>query len=87
MPAYGTNVLTNVINEAGGYPTKNFMWGRFDNCSKISGETQAALEAVEEIAAVPGLDGLFVGPSDLSIALSNGAGIDKTAKQIDGKLP
>ena len=42
-------------------------------------ETQAALDAVEEIAAVPGLDGLFVGPSDLSIALSNGAGIDKTA--------
>jgi aldehyde:ferredoxin oxidoreductase len=44
MPAYGTNVLTNVINEAGGYPTKNFMWGRFETCSKISGETQAALE-------------------------------------------
>lgn len=44
LPAYGTNVLTNVINEAGGYPTKNFMWGRFDGCSKISGETQAALE-------------------------------------------
>jgi aldehyde:ferredoxin oxidoreductase len=44
LPAYGTNVLTNVINEAGGYPTKNFMWGRFDTCSKISGETQAALE-------------------------------------------
>jgi 4-hydroxy-2-oxoheptanedioate aldolase len=43
-------------------------------------ETQAALEAVEEIAAVPGLDGLFVGPSDLSIALSKGVGIDKTAK-------
>lgn len=42
-------------------------------------ETQAALDAVEEIASVPGLDGLFVGPSDLSIALSNGAGIDKTA--------
>jgi aldehyde:ferredoxin oxidoreductase len=44
LPAYGTNVLTNVINEAGGYPTKNFMWGRFDNCSKISGETQAETE-------------------------------------------
>ena len=44
LPAYGTNVLTNVINEAGGYPTKNFMWGRFDGCSKISGETQAAVE-------------------------------------------
>ena len=37
LPTYGTNVLTNVINEAGAYPTKNFMWGRFDNCSKISG--------------------------------------------------
>ena len=44
LPAYGTNVLTNVINEAGGYPTKNFMWGQFDNCSKISGETQAETE-------------------------------------------
>jgi aldehyde:ferredoxin oxidoreductase len=44
LPAYGTNVLTNVINEAGAYPTKNFMWGRFDNCDKISGETQAAVE-------------------------------------------
>ena len=40
-------------------------------------ETQEALDAVDEIAAVPGLDGLFVGPSDLSIALSNGAGIDR----------
>jgi 4-hydroxy-2-oxoheptanedioate aldolase len=40
-------------------------------------ETQEALDNVEAIAAVPGLDGLFVGPSDLSIALSNGAGIDR----------
>jgi aldehyde:ferredoxin oxidoreductase len=44
LPAFGTNVLTNVLNEAGAYPTKNFMWGRFDGCSKISGETQAATE-------------------------------------------
>ena len=44
LPAYGTNVLTNVINEAGGYPTKNFMWGRFDGCSKISRRAFAALE-------------------------------------------
>jgi aldehyde:ferredoxin oxidoreductase len=44
LPAYGTNVLTNVLNEAGSYPTKNFMWGRFEGCSDISGETQAALE-------------------------------------------
>jgi aldehyde:ferredoxin oxidoreductase len=44
LPAYGTNVLANVINEAGAYPTKNFMWGRFDNCSAISGETEAEIE-------------------------------------------
>ena len=44
LPAYGTNVLTNVLNEAGGYPTRNFQTGRFEGASKISGETQAALE-------------------------------------------
>ena len=44
-------------------------------------ETVQALDAVDEIAATPGLDGLFVGPSDLSIALSRGAGIDKTGAQ------
>jgi aldehyde:ferredoxin oxidoreductase len=44
LPAYGTNVLTNVINEAGGYPTHNFASGRFDGAEKISGETQAETE-------------------------------------------
>ncbi len=40
-------------------------------------ETREALVALNDIAAVPGLDGLFVGPSDLSIALSNGAKLDR----------
>ena len=44
LPAYGTNVLTNVVNEAGAYPTHNFTWGRFENCTRISGETQAEAE-------------------------------------------
>jgi aldehyde:ferredoxin oxidoreductase len=44
LPAYGTNVLTNIINEAGALPTHNFLWGRFDGCSSISGETQAETE-------------------------------------------
>ena len=44
LPAYGTNILANVMNEVGGYPTYNFKQGRFDGTSKISGETQAALE-------------------------------------------
>ena len=44
LPAYGTNILTNVLNEAGAYPTRNFQTGRFEGASKISGETLAALE-------------------------------------------
>jgi aldehyde:ferredoxin oxidoreductase len=44
LPAFGTNVLTNVLNEAGAYPTFNFKQGQFDGASKISGEAQAALE-------------------------------------------
>ena len=44
LPAYGTNVLTNVINEAGAYPTNNFLKGQFDGANNISGETQAETE-------------------------------------------
>lgn len=44
LPAYGTNILTNVLNEAGGYPTYNFKQGRFEEAHKISGETQAETE-------------------------------------------
>ena len=32
-------------------------------------ETREALEQIEEIAALPGVDGIFIGPCDLSIAL------------------
>ncbi len=44
LPAYGTNVLTNVLNEAGGYPTYNFREGRYKHAADISGEAQAELE-------------------------------------------
>jgi aldehyde:ferredoxin oxidoreductase len=44
LPAYGTNVLTNVVNEAGGYPTNNFLYGRFKGAAAISGEAMAELE-------------------------------------------
>ncbi len=45
LPAYGTNVLTNILNEVGGYPTYNFKQGRFDGAAQISGETQAETES------------------------------------------
>jgi len=44
LPAYGTNVLTNILNEAGAYPTRNFKEGRFEGGSKISGEAAAERE-------------------------------------------
>jgi 4-hydroxy-2-oxoheptanedioate aldolase len=36
-------------------------------------ETREALEALDDILGVAGIDGVFIGPADLSIALSNGA--------------
>ena len=40
-------------------------------------ETADALKRLDEIAATPGLDGLYVGPSDLSLALGGSQGFDK----------
>ncbi len=39
-------------------------------------ETRAAQAALDDILAVDGIDGVFVGPSDFSIALSGGAKVD-----------
>jgi len=39
LPAYGTDVLINVINEAGALPTRNFSSGRFENADKVGGES------------------------------------------------
>ena len=39
LPTYGTNVLVNILNEAGGLPTRNFTTGQFVGADKISGET------------------------------------------------
>ena len=43
LPALGTAVLVNVINEAGTFPTKNFRSGRFEHAQDISGERIAEL--------------------------------------------
>jgi aldehyde:ferredoxin oxidoreductase len=39
LPTYGTNILINILNEAGGLPTKNFRYGQCAHHDKISGET------------------------------------------------
>ena len=39
LPTYGTDILINIINEAGGLPTRNFSSGRFEGADKVGGET------------------------------------------------
>lgn len=42
LSAYGTDVLINILNEAGGLPANNFTAGRIDWNDNISGETMNA---------------------------------------------
>lgn len=51
LPTYGTNILASIINEAGGYPTRNFTEGQFEGTHKISGEAQ--LEIIQQRGGVP----------------------------------
>ncbi len=41
LPAYGTAVLVNIINENGVFPTNNFQTSQFDQAEAISGEELA----------------------------------------------
>jgi len=45
-------------------------------------ETSGALEAVDDILGVEGVDGVFIGPSDLSIALSEGVRADPRGQAL-----
>jgi aldehyde:ferredoxin oxidoreductase len=40
LPTYGTNVLTNILSEAGGLPTRNFSEGSFEGAEATGGERQ-----------------------------------------------
>jgi 4-hydroxy-2-oxoheptanedioate aldolase len=49
-------------------------------------ETRESLSNLDEILAVPGIDGVFVGPSDLSIALLGGKGVDPAGPEVEKAL-
>jgi 4-hydroxy-2-oxoheptanedioate aldolase len=49
-------------------------------------ETRNALENLDAIIATPGIDAVFVGPFDLSIALANGKTVDPDSKEVDDAL-
>ena len=55
-------------------------WGRVENyfrdaddqmCLLVQAETKTAMENLEAIAAVDGVDGIFIGPADLSASLGH----------------
>ena len=49
-------------------------------------ETRTAMDNLDAIAATPGIDVLFVGPSDLSIALTNAAELDPHSAKVEAAL-
>ena len=55
-------------------------WGRFPNyakeanaqvCLLVQAETRESLQQLDAIAATPGVDGVFIGPADLSASLGH----------------
>ncbi len=46
LNTFGTALLVNILNEAGGFPTRNFRDGNFENANAIGGE--AIAEAVQK---------------------------------------
>ena len=49
-------------------------------------ETSAAVDNIEAIAATPGIDGLFLGPVDMSLTLSDGKSLDPNALEVERVL-
>jgi 4-hydroxy-2-oxoheptanedioate aldolase len=49
-------------------------------------ETRTALQNFDDIISTPGIDGFFLGPSDLSIALSDGKNVDPMSKDVDAEI-
>lgn len=49
-------------------------------------ETREALDRVDAILAVDGIDAIFIGPSDLSIGLSGGKGLDPNGTEVNAAI-
>jgi len=42
LPAFGTNILVNILNSVGSLPTRNFRESHFETADKVGGESLAA---------------------------------------------
>ena len=66
-------------------PTRGFMYGGNDYVDHANNEilklamieTKEALQELDKIMKTPGLDGIYIGPADLSLAIGEKPGFDK----------
>tara|TARA_B100000475_G_C14916512_1_gene281302 strand:- start:25 stop:792 length:768 start_codon:yes stop_codon:yes gene_type:complete len=66
-------------------PTRGFMYGGKDYVDHANDEilkiamieTKEALQELDKIMSTPGLDGVYIGPADLSLAIGEKPGFDK----------
>jgi 4-hydroxy-2-oxoheptanedioate aldolase len=49
-------------------------------------ETREAVEAIDDILAVPGIDAVYIGPADLSMSYGLPAAVDNPGEPFDGAL-
>jgi 4-hydroxy-2-oxoheptanedioate aldolase len=74
---------TRVLGLLGGPDPQTYLrTANADTLAIAMVETRAAQAVLDAILAVDGIDGIFVGPSDFSIALSNGARVEPTNAEM-----
>lgn len=67
-------------------PSEYFKTGNDLSVALAMIETREALDIIDDILAVPGIDGIFIGPSDLSIGLSKGQELNPTSAAVEAAL-
>jgi 4-hydroxy-2-oxoheptanedioate aldolase len=70
-----------------GVQASEYLKGANERCYSFAMiETREALANLDDILAVPGLDAVFMGPSDLSITLSRGESLNLTGPEVEKAL-
>src|SRR6185312_5709046 len=73
FPPEGVRGVASATSRASGFGARPDYLSRAheDICLLVQIESRAALDQIEAIAAVPGVDGLFIGPADLAGSLGH----------------
>lgn len=74
------------LGSSGLTPNEYFLQANRFSMSFAMIETREAMAILDDILALDGIDGVFVGPSDLSIALSNGTKVDAASPEVDAAM-